>query len=95
MDLIFTVAQRALSPTERFVTMPLFALVFGGGLVAMGIVAIRSKRIAARRSERLLLNRSEWTGRMAIFKGATLCFFGAALIIVVLVMMILGRTLLG
>lgn len=73
--------------------MPLF-MIFGLAIIAIGVNAIRSRRIGARAIESRLYGKKEWTGRMAVWKGFALCFGGVLMIITAIVLMIIGKTLL-
>jgi len=93
MPFTHLLAQRALTGTERFLISPLFILL-ALVVIAAGVNAIRTRRLKARAIERLLYGKREWTGPIAVVTGVCICICGAAIIVGVVVMMVLGRTLL-
>ena len=93
MTIWVLLAQKALTPTERYAVMP--GLILIGIIVAgFGVRAIVTRKVSSSIKQTMLHGHREYTGGSAVLRGVMLLVGGVAFALVGVWMMVVGKTLL-
>ena len=86
-------AQKIMTPTERFAVMPAM-IVLGLVVAGFGLRAIVTKKVNSGIKQTMLHGHREYTGTSAVLRGVILVVGGLGLALSAVYMMVIGKTLL-